>query len=67
MSINHYVFPVIFNLDDAITSVKRLYKSSITEIKQMYVDDIDFESLGYWYKDAQEYIKQINKSFGALH
>lgn len=33
----------------------------------MYVDDIDFEGLGYWYEDAKEYIKQINKSFGALH
>lgn len=49
-----------------ITSVKRLYKCSIEEIKNMYVDSVDFEGLIYWYNDAKDYIDQINKSAGAL-
>lgn len=32
----------------------------------MYVDDIDFEGLIFWQKDAEDYIKEINKSLGAL-
>ena len=67
MSVDNYVFPVNFNFDDAITSVKRLYKSSVEEIKEMYVDNIDFEGLEYWYEDSKDYIEQINKSLGALN
>jgi hypothetical protein len=32
----------------------------------MYTDDEDFYGLGYWYNDAQEYIKQIKNSLGTL-
>lgn len=32
----------------------------------MYLDAIDYEGLLYWYEDAKEYIKEINKSLGAL-
>lgn len=47
-------------------TVKRLYKSSIQEINAMYLDDIDFEGLFFWFNDAKDYIDQINKSMGAL-
>ena len=57
MPSGHYVFFVDYNLDDAIISVKRLYKSTIQEIKEMYADDTDFEGLIYWYNDSQDYIK----------
>lgn len=32
----------------------------------MYVDDIDHEGLIFWYKDAEDYVKEINKSMGVL-
>jgi hypothetical protein len=64
LGINFESFDEYFN--QAIKSIKRLYKSSIEEIKNLYVDDLDYEGLFYWYEDAQEYIKQINNSMGSL-
>jgi hypothetical protein len=30
------------------------------------MDDLDYLGLYFWFEDAQEYIKEINKSMGAL-
>jgi len=32
----------------------------------MFVDDIDYLSIGYWYNDAQEYVKEINNTLGGI-
>jgi hypothetical protein len=33
----------------------------------MYADDSDYEGLFFWAADAENYIKQIENSMGALH
>ena len=33
---------------------------------EMYFDDYDFRGLFYWLNDAEDYIKQINDSMGAV-
>jgi site-specific recombinase len=60
------VFFIDIDLDDAIKSIKRLYKSSLDEIDKLFVDDHDHHGLIYWYEDAKDYIKQINNSMGGL-
>ena len=40
-------------------NIKRLYKSTIEEINNMYLDDADFEGIVFWNNDAIEYCKQI--------
>lgn len=47
-------------MDVAIRTVARLYKWTVTEIRKLYLDDLDYRGLYYWYEDAKEYIKQIN-------
>lgn len=66
MPIHRDVFFVDVSLDTAIIAVKRIYKCSINEISQMFFDGIDYTGLIYWFDDAQKYIKEIQKSGGAL-
>ena len=53
-------------MEAAIINVKRLYKSSIKEISELYADDTDYEGLFFWAEDSKVYIEEINKSFGDL-
>lgn len=41
-----------------------MYKSAITEIDDMYFDDIDYHGIVYWFHDAEEYIKEVRQSMG---
>lgn len=63
---NCSIFFVDVDLDVCIKSIKRLYKCSLEEIDNMFVDDADHHGLIYWFEDAKDYIEQINKSMGAL-
>jgi len=60
------VFFIEEAFESAIVNVKRLYKSSIQEINNFYLDSIDFEGLYFWNEDAKMYIKEIEKSLGTL-
>jgi len=60
------VFFIEEAFESAIINVKRLYKSSIQEINNFYLDSIDFEGLYFWNEDAKLYIKEIEKSLGTL-
>jgi hypothetical protein len=66
LQIYSHVFFIEISLDSAIIAVKRLYKSSLKEISEMYADSIDYRGLYFWFEDAKEYIKEINKSLGSL-
>ena len=46
-------------MDVAIRSIARLYRWSVDKIEKLYLDDIDYKGLYYWYKDALEYNEQI--------
>jgi hypothetical protein len=35
-------------------------------IDELFIDELDHHGLLYWFEDAKDYIKQINKSFGAI-
>ena len=67
MSGNCNVFFIESGIDTAIKTIARLYKWEPKVINEFYIDEIDCFGLIYWFKDAQEYIKEINKSLGALH
>jgi len=60
------VFFIEEAFESAIINVKRLYKSSVQEINNFYLDSIDFEGLYFWNEDAKLYIKEIEKSLGTL-
>lgn len=49
-----------------VKQVARVYKWAPTEIGKLYVDANGIDSLIFWYEDAIEYIKEINKSGGTL-
>ena len=49
-----------------IRSVVRLYKFTPDVIDRMFVDSEDYHGLEYWFEDAKEYVKEIEKSGGAL-
>lgn len=54
-------------VDYAIKAIARIYKWSPERIGKLFINGNDFLSLKFWYNDAKEYIKEINKSMGALH
>jgi len=37
----------------------------VSDIDKLYLDDLDYYGLFYWYKDAKEYVKQINSAVNA--
>jgi len=44
-----------------IKSVVRLYKFRPKDIDKLYLDDIDYHGIIYWFDDAKEYVKEIVK------
>jgi hypothetical protein len=38
-----------------------VYKWDYKVIGELYYDNIDFEGIVYWYEDAKQYVKEINK------
>ena len=47
------------NLDVAIKSVVRHAQFSPDEIAKLYVDEINFHGLIYWYNDAKHAAQQV--------
>jgi hypothetical protein len=48
----------------AIRTLARTYKWTPFEIGKLYIDDIDFEGLFYWFEDAKQYIDEIKTAAG---
>lgn len=45
-----------------IKSVVRQYRWSPETVDNLYVDNIDYHGLEFWYNDVLEYQKEIEKS-----
>lgn len=45
-----------------VKTVVRSLGWSISDLKGLYLDDIDFFGLEYWYNDCVEVQKQMNKN-----
>jgi hypothetical protein len=45
-----------------IKGIVRIYHFPPSEFLDMYTDDIDEQGIVFWYKDAVEYQKEINKA-----
>lgn len=49
-------------MDSMIKSVVRVYKFEPEKVGSLFVDDLDYLGLEYWFNDAKEYIKEIAKA-----
>lgn len=57
-------FPVLGSIEDinvAISSVCSNYHWPPSVIRDMYLDDIDYEGIGYHYNDICEMVKEYEK------
>lgn len=49
-------------MDSMIKSVVRVFKFDPEKIGNLFIDEIDYLGLVYWFNDSQEYVKEISKA-----